>query len=104
MLSWIRSQLRCVLRKCLKGVASNKEWALPPPRTAPNERSSIQVRELRVCEKTSQRKMSEGLSSDQSRAVTLVTKAKLSLPAARAAPLIAPAEAPSIMGKGLPCV
>src|SRR5271169_1029170 len=102
MLSWIRSQFRCVLRKCLKGVESNKDRALPPPRTPPNERSTIQVRELRACENMSQRKMSEGLSSDQSREVTLVTKAKSSLPAARAEPLIAPAEEPPIIGKGLP--
>src|SRR5271157_4734694 len=104
MLSWIRSQLSCVLRKYRKGVASNKEWALPPPRTAPKERSNIQVRELRACEKTSQRKISDGLSPDQARAVTLVAKAKSSLPAARAAPLIAPAEEPPTIGKGFPCV
>src|SRR5512142_1232212 len=104
MLSPIRSQLRCLLRKCLKGVASNKDLALPPPRIAPKERSSIHVRELRACEKRSQRKISEGLRSDQTRARSLVAKAKSSLPTARAEPLIAPAEEPPMIGKGLPCV
>src|SRR3974390_1776642 len=102
--SWIRSQLRRALRKCFKGLASNKERALPPPRNAPKERSSIQVRELRACETTSQWKISDGLSSDQNRETTLVTNAKSSLPAARAEPLMAPAEEPPTMGKGLPCV
>src|SRR5579871_1439646 len=104
MLSGIRSQWRCVLRKCFKGVASNKDRALPPPRIPPKERSNIQVRELWACDKRSQRKTSEGLRSDQTCARTLVAKAKSSLPTARAAALIAPAEEPPMIRKGLPCV
>src|SRR5271169_4109262 len=103
MLLWIRSQLRCVLRKCRKGLASSRERALPPPRTAPKERSMIQVKEFRACEKTSQWKTSEGLRLDQSRAIALVAREKSLLPTARAEPLMAPAEEPPIIGKGLPC-
>ena len=53
--SWIRLQSRCVLRKCCSGDASSKEWAFPPPSTAPKERSMIQVMELRAWASTSHR-------------------------------------------------
>src|ERR1019366_1022124 len=89
---------------CCQGPASQEDRALPPPRTAPKDRSNIQVMELRACDKTSQRKTSVGLRLDQRWARTLVAKAKSSLPTARAEPLIAPAEEPPIMGKGLPWV
>src|ERR1700676_4763790 len=102
MLSLMRAHFRWVRRKPCKGLASNRERALPPPRTAPKERSSIQVMELRACDKTSQRKTSVGLREDQRWARIRVAEAKSSQPAARAEPLMAPAEEPPMMGKGLP--
>src|ERR1035438_3420015 len=48
--------------------------------------------------------MFEGLRPDQSRARISVVDAKSSLPAAKAPPLIAPAEVPPMMENGLPRV
>ncbi len=62
----------------------------------------IQVRELRVCDKISVLKTSEGLRPAQRCAITLVAKEKSSQPTASPEPLIAPAEVPPMMGKGLP--
>src|SRR5450755_4702825 len=103
MFDWIRSQSRCELRKCRKGDASSNDRAFPPPRTAPKERSNIQVIELRACEKASQRKISEGRSSAQSLARTRVASENSSQPTASPHPFTAPAEEPPMIGKGLPC-
>src|SRR5664279_148224 len=104
MFDWILSQSRCALRKCRRGDASSNDRALPPPITAPKERSKIQVIELRAWEKASQRNMSEGRSSAQSLARTLVAREKSSQPTASPHPFTAPAEEPPMIGKGLPYV
>src|ERR1022692_3116723 len=104
MFPWILSQSRCLLRKWCKGVESNNDRALPPPRIAPKERSNIQFRELCAWDKRPQRKISEGSIVAQTSARVWVAEAKSSQPVARAAPLIAPAEAPPMIGKGLPSV
>src|ERR1017187_1488507 len=99
MFCWIWSQSRWALRNFRKGVASRNDLALPPPSTAPNERSMIQVKELRAWAKASQRKISEGRNSAHSLARTLVAMENSSQPTARAQPFTAPADEPPKLWK-----
>src|ERR1035437_4383865 len=64
--------------------------------------ASLRPTDVFRCDVVSQRKTSVGRRLAHRWARALVVKAKSSAPAAKAEPLIAPAEEPPMMGKGLP--